>query len=337
MSGFMLTTEPFIGTKGFILILKKELKILNFQKDLLIAHPEEYTAIFESDADAESEQATFYLVTYKELAGNSDEIPVVISCTIGQDNYLLCVENDSVILKESEVPFTIPSETSEFIFYKRDSFNQFISFESSLNRGFCLAWSLEDQNLMLKPCPTDELDETTLFFLDSDRDIYFVEGLKPNEKFVCNILNVHENLLIAQPEKFTAVFASNADAGAKETMFFLNIYNEDADHNSGLPVTISHELDKSNYVLCVENDSVIFKKTEELGDIPGKTSEFIFYIKEFSVGDSSYYLESSLKPGFCLSWSTEDPEKKLMLKPYPQDGKDETLSFIINDKTNHTP
>ncbi|XP_075694888.1 uncharacterized protein LOC142661391 [Rhinoderma darwinii] len=333
MSGFMLTTEPFIGTKGFIQILKKELKILNFQKDLLIAHPEESTAIFESDA--ESKQATFCLDIYKELAGNSDEIPVVISCTIGQDNYLLCVENDSVILKESEVPFTIPSEKSEFIFYQRDSFNQFTSFESSLNRGFCLAWSLEDQNLMLKPCPTDEFDETTLFFLDSIADLYFV--LKHKEKILYNILNVHENLLIAQPEKFTAIFGSNEDAGAKETMFFLNIYNEGADHNSGLPVTISHELDESNYVLCVENDSVIFKKTPVPVEIPEKTSEFIFYIKEFSVGDSSYYLESSLKPGFCLSWSTEDPEKKLMLKPYPQDGKDETLSFILNEKSNHTP
>ncbi|KAG9464356.1 hypothetical protein GDO78_020069 [Eleutherodactylus coqui] len=117
----------------------------------------------------------------------------------------------------------------------------------------------------------------------------------------------------------------------------MNIYRELAT-NDGLPVIFSCKVDNKNYLLCVQNNSVIIKESELPEEIPTETSELIFYVKEFSNGHSAFCFESSLKfeppteQRFCLAWNKDDPVKKLILKPYYEGRINESINFFIEAK-----
>ncbi|XP_040282684.1 uncharacterized protein LOC120996649 isoform X2 [Bufo bufo] len=171
MAGFALTDDPFIGVKGFINTSKTKMWVSNFRKYFLVGHPEECTAIFESDVDAGAEQATFYLETYREIGGDGNGIPVAISCQIGSTNYLLCIECNLVILKEDELPAVILTDTSELIFYTKAFANgtSSLRFESSSVKDFCIAWNSKDSKVILKQYSENNLDETIKMSL-TERD-----------------------------------------------------------------------------------------------------------------------------------------------------------------------
>ncbi|XP_040282514.1 uncharacterized protein LOC120996577 [Bufo bufo] len=326
MAGFALTDDPFIGVKGFIYTSGKKMTVSNFQKDLLVAHPEEGTAIFESDVDAGAEQATFYLETYKEI-GDGNSIPVAISCQIGSTNYLLCIESNSVILKETELPEEIPEEASEYIFYKRDCDDENVTFESSVERGFCLGCSEDDQCLVLKPYLEDEFDASKAFLLKYSLQESF--KINTGKKHPYNFQNIHEDLLVAHPKESAVTFDSVGDVKAENTTFYMNVYSE-LGPNEGLPVTISCKVDDKNYFLCVDSDSVILKEGELPEVIPANTSELIFYAKAFANGTSSLRFESSSVKDFCIAWNSTD--SKVILKQYSENNLDETIKMCLTER-----
>ncbi|XP_040282673.1 uncharacterized protein LOC120996649 isoform X1 [Bufo bufo] len=209
MAGFALTDDPFIGVKGFINTSKTKMWVSNFRKYFLVGHPEECTAIFESDVDAGAEQATFYLETYREIGGDGNGIPVAISCQIGSTNYLLCIECNLVILKETELPEEIPEEASEYIFYKRNSDDKNVTFESSVERGFCLGCNEDDQYLVLKPYLEDEFDASKAFLLKYSSEKYLKEVT--GRKHPYHFQNIHKDLLVAHPKESAVTFDSVGD------------------------------------------------------------------------------------------------------------------------------
>ncbi|XP_077113557.1 interleukin-18-like [Ranitomeya variabilis] len=148
---------------GFPQIIKNELD------ELLIVHTEKSHAIFEPVQDTVAERVTFYLHKYRDNAHGRDGLPVTISCKIEKRNYVLKVgnvESDAVYVEEHKLPPEIPTKTSELIFYLQEfsSGCESFCFESSLKKGFFLAWNKE-KKLILKPKPKVSIDETLNFFL----------------------------------------------------------------------------------------------------------------------------------------------------------------------------
>ncbi|XP_066465456.1 uncharacterized protein [Eleutherodactylus coqui] len=343
-----LLTDPFTGTKRFKHVGQSNVRMRNFQEDDLIRLIEQPILTFESNTDPKVPITTNFLIdTYRNLDDVKNELLVAISSRNGHLKHILCVENNSIILKEGELPDEILSETNEFIFYQRysgvptdpkvfDDLTKDVIFESSAKRGFFLACSDDGRNLILKR-PT-EADKTTSFFMALAFD-NSIMGFKPYDlegKMPCHIRNAHDYLLVVHPEESVATFELDGDAKGEEAMFYMNIYKELA-FNDGLPVIFSCEIDNKNYLLCVEKNSVIIKKGELPREIPSKTSELIFYAKEFSAGYGAYRLESSLRFGpsleqiFCLAWNKE---KKLILKLYREGSINEAVSFFIYFKEN---
>ncbi|XP_073441213.1 interleukin-18-like isoform X2 [Dendrobates tinctorius] len=148
------------------------------------------------------------------------------------------------------------------------------------------------------------------------------------------IKNELDELLIVHPEKSHAIFEPVQDTGAEQATFYLHKYRDNAHGRDGLPVTISCKIGKRNYILKagnIESDAVYVEEHKLPSEIPTKTSEFIFYLQEFSIGCESFCFESSMKEGFFLAWN-KDKEKKLILKPKPKVSIDETLNFFLVGK-----
>ncbi|XP_056400757.1 uncharacterized protein LOC130294632 isoform X2 [Hyla sarda] len=327
MSGFTRLTDSvekgFIGVKSLFVVIK------NFENCPLTAYPEQSIITFKSDV--QGERARISLDIYKDVIGGKDGVPVVISCELNDKTYLLCVESDSVILKEIEVPEIIPSETSEFIFFKRNLCEKFRTFESSSMSGFFLALSEEDQSLTLKPYDEDKQDLFT-FLLEPSK----LESFKasPIITIPCHFWNNFHDLLIAHPEESIAKFEPEGHVEVEKATFFLDTYRELALTNKGIPMTISCKVDNKTYLLHAENNSVILKERELPKEIPTKNSELIFYRAYFSDGKSSCRFESSSNENFCLACNIEDPEKKLMLKKYAVNDIDETMKFDLEEEAN---
>ncbi|KAG8569263.1 hypothetical protein GDO81_014326 [Engystomops pustulosus] len=330
MEGFFLSKNgPSVGTNGFILDGKTKVVIRNFQKDILTVQRGETTPTFKSDSHLIADQATFFLNTYKKVTGNGEDLPVAITCKIGNKNYLLCIENNLVILKESELPKVITSETSEFIFYKRNSFSEATVFEPSVMSGFYLACSEDGRDLILKPYYGDKSDKTAEITVA-------MLAFKGTKKRTSHYLqNSNKDFLIALPEESIATFESKNPETDEKAVFYLTTYRDTSPANS-LPVVISCQVNKKNYLLCARKDSVILKQSELPEEIPTKTSEFIFYMINFSHGDNGFRFESSVNVEsgkFCLAWNHEDPRKKLILKPYRKEETDETMRFLLIEKS----
>ncbi|XP_072011906.1 interleukin-18-like isoform X2 [Engystomops pustulosus] len=144
------------------------------------------------------------------------------------------------------------------------------------------------------------------------------------EKKTVVITNFHTDILNFYKEHGTATFEPGDDL-KDITMFSLHIYK--AVHVEDLPVAISCEIDDTSYVLCVENNSVIYKKMKLPESISSETSEFIFYQKNCCL--EAQIFESSIKMGFYLA-SSEDG-RNLILKPYDIHAFDETTLISIEE------
>ncbi|XP_069804099.1 uncharacterized protein [Dendropsophus ebraccatus] len=331
MSGFTRLTE-FLEI-GFLQADTLNVTIRNMNKDPLNAYPEESILTFNSDV--EGERAKMCMDMYIDVSRRKKGVPVVLSCELNDKTYLLCVECNSVVLKESEVPEKIESETSEFIFYKRELYTECRTFESSVESGYFLAWNEEDGSLGLRPYDQDELDESAAFYLKAVR----LEAFKgvPMAPIPCHFWNNHNDLLIAHPEQSVVKFEPEAHVEAEKATFFQDIYSELAFTNKGTPMAISCKVNNKTYLLCVQNNSVVLKENKLPPQIPTKTSELIFYKRFFSDGQSSYRFESSFPENHCLAWTTEGPEKKLILKPYSGNGIDETMKFELQEENHSLP
>ncbi|XP_069804010.1 uncharacterized protein [Dendropsophus ebraccatus] len=315
---------------GFIQADSQYVIIMNINNDLLNAYPEQSLLTFKSDVQGETAEMFIDMYIYVSCR-KKKEVPVVLSCKLNNKTYLLCVENNSVVLKESEMPGKIHSETSEFIFYKRDLYTGCRTFESSVESGYFLAWSKEDRSLGLRPYDQDKLDESAAFYL-IPADTRVFKG-DPTTPIPSHVWNNHNELLIAHPEQSIVKFEPEPHIEAEKATFFQDIYRELAVTNKGTPMAMSCKVDNKTYLLCVENNSVILKEDKLPAEIPTKTSELIFYKRFFSDGQSSYCFESSFIENHCLAWNTEGPEKKLILKPYSGNGIDETMKFDLQEKT----
>ncbi|CAN2389998.1 Interleukin-1 / 18, partial [Pristimantis euphronides] len=334
---FFLETLNFLSSRAFVLNEKNVCHIQNSNDDFLVAHPKESTASFESDGQVKGEQAIFYVTTYKEFA-SSNGLPAAFSCKVDNKNYFLSVENNAVIIKEGELPEEIPSESREFIFYQRnfvsdkDSY-EYATFESSVKSGFFLACSEDGRNLILKPHPGEEVDKTTKFFLVFHQGSMGYEVHTFDKKAAYHIQNSYDDFLVAHPKESVAIFELDGHAKGEQAIFYVTTYKELA--SNGLPAAFSCTVDNKNYVLSVANNAVIIKEGELPKTIPEKTSELIFYIREFSTGMTSFRFESSLKfepsleQRFCLGWNKEDPKKRLILKKYNKGNINEGINFYL--------
>ncbi|XP_069598443.1 uncharacterized protein [Ranitomeya imitator] len=211
MSEFVLSSDPFTWEKGFVKIVKIQLNIRNFQNELLVANPDTNDARFQTYADAEDEKAKFYLVIYKMLNGQEGGQPVAISCTVGDKDYLLSAENNSVILKESEVPELIPSVSREFLFYIRGTVLSNITFESSVEPGFFLASNEDDSSLILMPHSEEEPESSAKLHLGS---ITFTEMTpldKIMKKIPYNFWNIRIDINNSGQESSAAFFEESED------------------------------------------------------------------------------------------------------------------------------
>ncbi|KAM3922924.1 uncharacterized protein RB166_011991 [Leptodactylus fuscus] len=276
----------------------------------------------------------FDQIPFKEVAGDEGRIPVAIICEIDDKNYILTVEGDSVIFKESELPLMIPSETSEFIFYQRWDDNGFTSLESSLERGSYLACINGGSNLILKRCSENEIDETAKFDFEKvpTSESLIIQPDIPNIPY--HFRNIHSDLLIANPTDSIATFKSDGHPEGEQAVFYLNTYKSNDMSSNALPVAISCHVGEKNYILCVQSNSVILKEGNLPEVIPSMTSEYIFYANEFSAAQPDNHLlkfESSCERQCFLGWQTTDPEKKLMLKKEVND-VDETKCFALKEK-----
>ncbi|XP_072011907.1 interleukin-18-like isoform X3 [Engystomops pustulosus] len=131
--------------------------------NFLVAHPEKCYLTFESEKPPEEENVVFYENTYFEY-GPGRGLPVIISCTMNEKNYLLCARSTCVFLKEKKLPKKINPKTSKFIFYKKN-FSPGASgfcFDSSMNECYCFAWDESDpkKHLILKYNSGEDTDET---------------------------------------------------------------------------------------------------------------------------------------------------------------------------------
>ncbi|KAM3922926.1 interleukin-18-like [Leptodactylus fuscus] len=270
---------------------------------------------------------------FKEVAGDEGRIPVAITCKIDNKNYIFTVEGDSVILKESKLPQRILSKTSEFIFYRRRHDNGFISLESSLERGSYLACSDDDSNLKLKRCSEDEIDETAKFdFKILVLHSFVKQPDPPNIPY--HFRNIHSDLLIANPRDSIATFKSDGHPEGEQAVFYLNTYRSNDMSSNALPVAISCHVGRKNYILCVQSNSVILKEGKLPEIIASRTSEYIFYVTEFSDPQPDNHLlkfESSSEQKCFLAWQTTDLERKLILKKEVND-IDETKRFALKEK-----
>ncbi|XP_066463044.1 uncharacterized protein [Eleutherodactylus coqui] len=305
----------------------------NFQKDRLVHLTEQRTLTFESNTDPKDQEDRIDIDTYGN-SGDKNELLVAISSRNGNIKHILCVENNSIILKEGELPNEILSETKEFIFYLRccgglKDLNlldrKTATFESSAKRGFFLACSDDGRNLILKR-PT-EADKTTSFFMVKT---YFVGAFTLSKNGEpCHIQNYNDRFLVAHPEKSVATLEENGEAKGERAIFYVNQPSELA-FNDGAPVIFSCKIDEKNYLLCVEGMSVIIKNAPLPTEIPEETSELVFYMKMFSASFNTYRFQSSLKFGpsleqeFCLAWENKE---KLILKQYYEGEINEAMSF----------
>ncbi|KAM4032380.1 uncharacterized protein ACNLHF_019642 [Anomaloglossus baeobatrachus] len=376
MAEFELIEDPFTEEEGFVQIVKLQMNIKNFEFRFLVADPETSSATFVPHANAKDEKTTFYLVLYKMLSGQESGQPVAVGCTVDNNDYLLSVENSSVILKESEAPDVITSEASEFIFYLRGAATSYISFESSEEPGFFLACSEEDSSLILKPYSKEELEERAIFLLESVRYTETAPSQKIQKKIQYNYWNIHIDLhsppegpsfestesieipdllnmfkpnisaksipyhihnhmkdfLVADPENAIVTFESNGNEKDEQATFYVNKYRTST-VSDGLPVALSCKVHNNNYLLCAASESIILKLSELPTEIQGQ-SDLIFYLKEFSEGHSSARLEPLLDRKLSIACNLS--EKKLILKQYKNEEIDETMEFILEDKTKST-
>ncbi|XP_066461695.1 interleukin-18-like [Eleutherodactylus coqui] len=170
--------------------------------------------------------------------------------------------------------------------------------------------------------------------LEKPKSYDAVDAFKSNSKDGMNvrISNLSNEQLIVDPQKF-AIFESVKDAKAEAT-FCLHIYAESGHEIDGLPVAISCQISEKKYILEASNsvddplNSVNFLEKQLPRVIESKTSGLIFYLQEFSTGDSSFRFESSLHKGFCLAWNSE---KKLILKRKQSIDEKEAFRFSENN------
>ncbi|XP_066462291.1 interleukin-18-like [Eleutherodactylus coqui] len=151
-----------------------------------------------------------------------------------------------------------------------------------------------------------------------------------------HIQNSHDDFLTAHPEESIATFESDGDTKGERAMFYVNRYSE-YDSGNGLPVVFSCRVDNKNYLLSAASNSVSLKEGGLPSEIPTKTSEFIFYIIEFSTARNALRFESSAVQKFCLAWSVQDTKKMLVLNPYHEDAINERMSFFIEVPSNIPP
>ncbi|XP_066462289.1 uncharacterized protein [Eleutherodactylus coqui] len=305
--------------------------IKNFQKDPFNFFPNR----IKSDVDFKVEQGGFLMNIYDNLKGRTNGLPVAISYIVRRRKYILCVEDNSVTLKEGELP-DVPAENSEFIFYRRDSPSEdrtSYTLESSVKSGSYLACSEDGQHVILKPDAKD--DRATRFYFEiiliGSEMLFKPDSLK--EEIPYHILNSHDDFLTAQPEESIATFESDGDAKGERAMFYMNIYRE-YDSGNGLPVVFSCRVDNKNYLLSAASNSVSLKEGGLPSEIPTKTSEFIFYIIDFSSGQKALRFESSAAQKCCLAWSVQDPKKTLILNLYHEGAINERMSFFVEDQSN---
>ncbi|XP_066462288.1 uncharacterized protein [Eleutherodactylus coqui] len=309
--------------------------IQNFRRDPFIFFPKQFNPTFKSDKDFKVEQAGFYMDIYNNLNGHTNGLPVAISYNVRRRKYILCVQDNSVILKEGELP-DVPAENSEFIFYRRDFPSEdgtSYTLESSVKSGSYLACSEDGQHVILKPDAKD--DRTTRFYFEII-EVMPALNFKVNDfsgKAPYYIQNSHDDFLTAHPEESIATFESDGDTKGERAMFYVNRYNE-YDSGNGLPVVFSCRVDNKNYLLSAASNSVSLKEGGLPSEIPTKTSEFIFYIIDFSSGQEALRFESSAAQKFCLAWSVQDTKKTLVLNQYHEDAINERMNFYIEDKSN---
>ncbi|KAM4015427.1 interleukin-18-like [Anomaloglossus baeobatrachus] len=142
--------------------------IKNELNELLLVKPEESMAIFEPAGKTKGtqevnivEQDRFYIHKCRKDSGIIYGLPVIISCKIGNINYILEASNteiNTVNVTECQLPQQIPSDASGLVFYMQDfsEGQQSHCFESSLKKGFYLAWNKEKKLILKHRVPSDE-------------------------------------------------------------------------------------------------------------------------------------------------------------------------------------
>ncbi|XP_073513271.1 uncharacterized protein [Phyllobates terribilis] len=377
MSEFVLTPDPFTWEKGFVKVGKLQVTIRNFQKELLVANPETNDATFQTSANAEDENAKFEMFIYKILNGQGNGQPVAISCTIDNNNYLLSVENNSVILKESEVPELVLLENSECIFYLRGDVISSTTFESSVEPGFFLASNEDDSRLILKPHSEEEPEDTAKLRLDSVKYTKTSTSQKIPHHF-WNIRIESDSQLEESPVE------SFEESGDADLFAILNVFRPSISTQI-IPYHIQNHM-KDFLVADPEKKMVTFESNGQKKD-----EQSTFYVNMYRESSSSdglpvilsckvqnhnylvcaasksvilkmnelpdliegsseliFYMKefspghptARLEPSSDrkLSLACNLSEKKLMLKQHNNNGEvDETMEFTLEDKTKHTP
>ncbi|CAN2389999.1 hypothetical protein PRIEUP_LOCUS35, partial [Pristimantis euphronides] len=127
---------------------------------LLIAYREKFATVEPGMASTVQahKQAQCYLYKYKESSDHTNGLPVAICGKIGEKNYVLEAGSNSVDILEKQLPKTIPSKTSGLIFYMQEFAigHSFLRFESSSQKGYCLAWNTENKLTLKLKDPNDE-------------------------------------------------------------------------------------------------------------------------------------------------------------------------------------
>ncbi|XP_071969339.1 uncharacterized protein [Engystomops pustulosus] len=175
--------------------------------------------------------------------------------------------------------------------------------------------------------PTFEPEEDLKEF---DLRVYKLTGARTPFYFK----NSNMDLLIANLEKSIVTFGLKNPTKDEKAVFYVNRYAEIAE-SKGLPVVISCTVSGRNYFLCARSNSVVLQESELPEEIPTKTSEFIFYMINFSPGDNGFRFESSLnleppEQRFCFAWDHTDPSKNVILKPHQEDVTDETMRILLS-------
>uniref|UniRef100_A0A8C5Q4N6 Interleukin 18 n=1 Tax=Leptobrachium leishanense TaxID=445787 RepID=A0A8C5Q4N6_9ANUR len=142
------------------------------------------------------------------------------------------------------------------------------------------------------------------------------------------IVNYLQNTLEAHPEDFSedaAVFKKAYDKA--RVIFDLKVYRDTMFKGFSVAFTIKID-DKPYYMYSNNSMELRFKEGVPPRNIPGSTSNVIFYQKQFSKGDSRYFVfESAVNSGYCLAYQDEGGKQKLILKHTLEDEVDETKCF----------
>ncbi|XP_029428737.1 interleukin-18-like [Rhinatrema bivittatum] len=141
--------------------------------------------------------------------------------------------------------------------------------------------------------------------------------------------SLNDTLLVyPESEENCAVFRSLQARHEDDCSIKLHEYR-DTSPREGISVAFTVQKGRKSYLMnCTSDRTLEFQEGNAPSYIPGDRSEYIFYQKFFSEGDSAFSFESSLLAGYFLASKEENGLKKLALKK-SQDQVDDNLRIQI--------